>query len=61
MLTLAEACDKLRVSDKTLRRLIAAGDIKASKVGGGRWGGSYRIEEDELARYIEGRTVQATA
>jgi len=56
MLTFAEACDRLRMSPKTLRKLIASGEVEASKVGGGRWGGSYRIDEQVVADYLR-RTV----
>jgi excisionase family DNA binding protein len=61
MLTSAEVCAQLRIGEKTLRRMIADGQIEAIKVGGGRWGGTYRITEEALAQYIERQTVEAPA
>ena len=61
MLTFAEACDQLRMSPKTLRKLIVAGEVEASKVGGGRWGGRYRIKEQVVADYLERTTVPVKA
>ena len=61
MLTSAEVCEQLRISDRTLRRMIADGEIAAIKVGGGRWGGTYRIAENELAEYIRRQTVEAAS
>jgi excisionase family DNA binding protein len=58
MLTSAEVRAKLRIGDKTLRRLIQSGAIEATKVGGGRWGGSYRITEEALAKYLQNQQVQ---
>ena len=61
MLTSAEVCEQLRISEKTLRRMIADGEIAALKVGGGRWGGTYRISEDALAEFIQRQTVKVQA
>lgn len=58
MLTAAEARKRLRIGEKTLRRLITEGEIAAVKVGYGRWGGSYRISEKAIEDYIERQTVQ---
>jgi excisionase family DNA binding protein len=58
MLTSTEVCEKLRISEKTLRRMITDGEITALKVGAGRWGGKYRISEEALADYIKRQTVQ---
>lgn len=61
MLTAGQAMDRLQISPKTFRKLITNGDLKASKVGGGRWGGAYRISEEDLADYIERQTVRPVA
>jgi excisionase family DNA binding protein len=62
MLTAAQAMELLQIrSPKTLRKIIKSGELKASKVGEGKWGGSYRIDEKDLADYIERQTVQPEA
>ena len=58
-LTAAEACERLRVSHETLRKLIKSGDLKAHKVGPGRTS-PYRISEEDADAYIKQQTVQAT-
>ena len=58
MLTSAEVCARLRISDRTLRRMIARGDIAAIKLGKGRWGGRYRISEEAVAEYMERQAVE---
>lgn len=58
MLTSEEARERLRISDKTLYRLIRDGQIAAVKVGRGRHGGRYRISEEALADYLQRQTVQ---
>jgi excisionase family DNA binding protein len=57
MLTSAEVCDHLRITEKTLRRMINDGEIRASKIGRGRWGGRYRINEEDLADYIKQQEI----
>jgi excisionase family DNA binding protein len=57
MLTFAEVCDTLRMSPKTVRKLIVSGEIEASKVGGGRWGGAYRVPEQAVTDYLKRRKV----
>lgn len=59
-LTAAEACERLRVSRETLRKLIASGDLKAHKVGQGRTS-PYRISEEDADEYIERQTVRAAS
>jgi len=49
------------MSPKTLRKLIASGEIKASKVGGGRWGGSYRIDDQVVTDDLERMVVPVKA
>ena len=61
MLTFAEACGELRMSPKTLRKLIASGELEASKVGGGRWGGRYLIGEHVVADYLKRKVVPVKA
>ena len=59
MLTFSEVCTQLRMSPKTLRKLITSGEIEASRVGShGRGGnGQYRITEEALAAYLERKKV----
>jgi excisionase family DNA binding protein len=47
-LTVAEVATTLRVSDMTIYRLIANGEIRALKVGR-----SYRIPTDALTEWLE--------
>lgn len=61
MLTFTEACRELRVSPKTLRKIIRAGNIEASKIGEGRWGGEYRIDEQAVADYLKRSVVPVKA
>ena len=61
MLTFAEVCERLRMSPKTVRKLIVAGDLEAVKVGGGRWGGSYRVSEQAVADYLKRQKVRPAA
>ena len=49
--TTAEAAEILKISERSVQRYIAAGEIKASLIGGG-----YRIKEDELRQFVERRT-----
>lgn len=56
MLTFAEVCERLRITPKTLRKIIHSGALKAMKAGTGQSSG-WRITEDDLADYIERQTV----
>ena len=58
MLTFTEVCGRLRVTPKTLRKLILAGDLKAIRVGGN---GAYRVSEEDLTAYIKRQAVEANA
>ena len=59
-LSAAEACERLRVSRETLRKLIKSGDLKAHKVGTGRTS-PYRISEEEAEAYIDRQTVKVAS
>lgn len=61
MLTFAEVCAELRLSPKTVRKHIVNGDLAAVKVGGGRWGGSYRISEQALEDFVKRQAVEAAS
>ena len=49
LLTLKEAAEELRVSTRTLRRLIESGDLEAIAVRRG-----IRIRRDDLRSYVDG-------
>ncbi|MBK1716356.1 helix-turn-helix domain-containing protein [Thiocystis violacea] len=51
LLTLNEAGESLRVSGRTVRRLIASGQIRSTRVGG-----SVRVSRVELERLIASGT-----
>ena len=58
MLTLNEVCERLRMSRKTVIKLIAAGDLEATRHSGrGIGAGEYRITEEALGAYLESRKV----
>lgn len=59
MLTFAEVCDELRMSPKTVRKLILSGDLKATK-GRGR-SSPYRFTDNAVADYLKRREVQPEA
>ena len=61
MLKFAEVCEQLRMSPKTARKLIVAGELEAVKVGGGRWGGAYRVEQSAIDDYLRRQKVQPQA
>lgn len=64
MLTFSEVCERLRMSPKTVRKLIASGEIEASRVGVGRGRGGrgeYRITEQALTDYLERSKVVPAA
>ena len=48
--TVAEVAERLRVSEKTVRRLIAAGLLPAVRLGGPRT--AIRVAADELERWL---------
>jgi excisionase family DNA binding protein len=58
-LTFAEACDHIRVSPETLRKLLKSGEIKAHKNGTGGRTSHYRIDRASLDAYIEQRSARA--
>lgn len=60
MLTFAEVCDELRMSPKTVRKLIVSGELTAFKAGTAQTS-PYRITEEALADFIERQTVRPPA
>jgi len=58
LLTVQEVADAMRVSEKTVRRLIKRGDLPAYKVGDR---GQLRVKERELEGYIEAQRVEVHA
>ena len=48
--TIAQAAEKLSVSDHALREWLRAGIIKGSKIGGGRL---WRITDEQLDDYLK--------
>lgn len=57
LLTYPEAADRLRVSTKTLRRLVAAGTIPAVRISVG----SVRFDVADLDAYLAARKTEASA
>ncbi len=57
LLTIPEVAEAIKVSEKTVRRLIKRGDLPAYKVGDR---GQLRVEEQELERYVESQRVRPT-
>ena len=53
LMTRAEVCEILVISDHTLRRIIAAGELRAVRVGG-----RLRFEQQEVEHYIERSTYR---
>jgi excisionase family DNA binding protein len=53
-LTVAEVAATLRVSNMTVYRLIAAGQLPAVRVGK-----SYRLREDDVDKYLADRYTEA--
>ncbi len=49
-LKISEAAGKLNVSESTIRRLLAGGDLEATKVRG-----AVRVDGDDLDRYLKAR------
>lgn len=56
LLTVRQVSEAIKVSEKTVRRLIKRGDLVAYKIGDR---GQLRVEEQELERYLESQRVQA--
>lgn len=56
LLTIPEVAEAMKVSVKTVRRLITRGALPAFKVGDR---GQLRVEEQELQRYIKSNRVRA--
>jgi putative molybdopterin biosynthesis protein len=54
LLTVQDVAEAMKVSDRTVRRLIKRGDLTAYKVGDR---GQLRIKERELERYVESQRV----
>lgn len=48
LLKISEVASRLRVSQITIRRMIARGELQAAKIGGG-----YRIESAEVQKLID--------
>ncbi len=55
LLTIAEVAEAMKVSEKTVRRLIKRGDLPAFQLGER---GQLRIDENELHRYVESQRVR---
>ena len=55
LLSIREVAETMKVSEKTVRRLIKSGAIAAYKVGER---GQLRVKEGELERYVEARRVE---
>lgn len=54
LLTVPEVALAIRVSEKTVRRLIKRGDLQAYRLGER---GQIRVDERELERYVESKRV----
>jgi len=50
--TVAQVAEYLQISEKTVRRLIANGELTASKVGGRLW----RIKKADIEQYLNANT-----
>ena len=55
LLSIQEVAETMKVSEKTVRRLIKRGAIAAYKVGER---GQLRVKEGELERYLEAQRVE---
>lgn len=55
LLTVQEVAETMKVSEKTVRRLIKRGDLAAYKVGER---GQLRVKEYDLERYVEAQRVE---
>lgn len=54
LLTVQEVAETMRISEKTVRRLIKRGDLTAYKVGDR---GQLRVKERDLEVYLESQRV----
>lgn len=62
MLTLNEACERLRMSRKTVVKLIVSGELEATRhPGRGIGNGEYRITEAALDAYLKSRRIVPAA
>jgi excisionase family DNA binding protein len=57
LLTVAEAARRLRLSEKTVRRRIRAGELPALRLGDGR--APLRVSADELDAWIAERRTES--
>ena len=55
LLSIQEVADTMKVSQKTVRRLIKRGDLAAYKVGAR---GQIRVKEGDLERYVEAQRME---
>lgn len=55
LLTVQEVSDTMKVSEKTIRRLIKRGDLTAYKVGDR---GQLRVKERDLEQYVDAQRVE---
>ena len=53
LLTIADVCEQLHVTRKTVSRWIGNGELKAFKLGSG--GRLWRIRERDLGRFLRGK------
>ena len=56
LLSVSDVAVRLAISARGVYRLISAGELRALKIGG-----ALRVQESELARYLEGCQVVATS
>ncbi|WP_442928869.1 helix-turn-helix domain-containing protein [Modestobacter sp. VKM Ac-2980] len=56
VLTVAEAAEELRISDKSVYRLISAGELQTCDVGTGRERARTRVTREALEDFIASRT-----
>jgi len=57
LLTIADVCEQLHVTRKTVTRLIGSGQLKAFKLGAG--GRVWRIRERDLDQFIRGQQAKS--
>lgn len=55
LLTILEVAEAIKVSEKTVRRLIKSGDLTAYKVGER---GQLRVKDQDLEHYVEAQRVR---
>lgn len=59
LLTIPETADRLRISKRAVYLLITAGDIRTVNIASTRGSSRMRVREDDLASFIDKRTVSA--